>query len=57
MIMIVSILLGVSGIINYVVPLLLGAQDMAFPRLNAFAFWVAVPASVLLADEPYPGRF
>src|SRR6266498_4616461 len=33
MIMIVSILLGVSGIMNYVVPLLLGAQDMAFPRM------------------------
>ncbi|NOH04291.1 MAG: cytochrome C oxidase subunit I [Chloroflexi bacterium] len=47
MIMIVSILLGVSGIINYVVPLLLGAQDMAFPRLNAFSYWIAVPASVL----------
>lgn len=30
MVMIVSILLGVAGIMNYVVPLLLGAQDMAF---------------------------
>ena len=48
MIMIVSILLGISGIMNYVVPLLVGAHDMAFPRMNAFAFWVAVPASVLL---------
>jgi cytochrome c oxidase subunit 1 len=48
MIMIVSILLGISGIINYVVPLLVGAHDMAFPRMNAFAYWVAVPASVLL---------
>ena len=42
MIMIVSILLGISGIINYVVPLMLGAQDMAFPRLNAFSYWIAV---------------
>ena len=49
MIMIVSILLGISGIINYVVPLLVGAHDMAFPRMNAFAFWVAVPAAVLEA--------
>ncbi|MBK9008839.1 MAG: cbb3-type cytochrome c oxidase subunit I [Anaerolineae bacterium] len=48
MIMIVSILLGISGIMNYVVPLLVGAHDMAFPRMNAFAYWVAVPASVLL---------
>lgn len=47
-IMIVSILLGVGGMINYLVPLMIGAQDMAFPRLNAFSFWVAVPAAVLL---------
>ena len=57
MIMIVSILLGVSGIINYVVPLLLGARDMAFPRMNAFAFWIAVPASVLLLMALVLGGF
>ena len=54
MIMIVSILLGIAGIINYAVPLLLGAHDMAFPRLNAFSFWIAVPAAVLL--ESFPRR-
>jgi cytochrome c oxidase subunit 1 len=47
-IMIVSILMGVGGMVNYLVPLLIGAQDMAFPRLNAFSFWVAIPAAVLL---------
>jgi cytochrome c oxidase subunit I len=57
MIMIVSILLGISGVMNYVVPLLLGAQDMAFPRMNAFAFWVAVPASVLLLMSLILGGF
>src|ERR1044071_9294756 len=57
MIMIVSILLGVSGMMNYVVPLLLGAQDMAFPRMNAFAYWVAVPASVLLLMSLVLGGF
>lgn len=57
MIMIVSILLGVSGIINYVVPLLLGAQDMAFPRMNAFSFWIAVPAAVLLLMSLVLGGF
>jgi len=57
MIMIISILLGISGIMNYVVPLLLGAQDMAFPRMNAFAFWVAVPASVLLLMSMILGGF
>jgi len=57
MIMIVSILLGVSGIINYVVPLLVGAHDMAFPRMNAFAYWVAVPAAVLLLMALILGGF
>ncbi len=57
MIMIVSILLGISGMINYVVPLLLGASDMAFPRMNAFAYWVAVPASVLLLMALVLGGF
>ena len=57
MIMIVSILLGVAGIMNYVVPLLLGAQDMAFPRLNAFSYWIAVPAAVLLLMSLVLGGF
>lgn len=57
MIMIISILLGVAGIMNYVVPLMLGAQDMAFPRLNAFSFWIAIPASVLLLMSLFLGGF
>jgi cytochrome c oxidase subunit I len=43
MIMIISILLGIAGMMNYAVPLLLGAQDMAFPRLNAFHFGLPFP--------------
>ena len=57
MIMIISILLGVAGIINYVVPLLLGAQDMAFPRMNAFSYWISVPAAVLLLMSLFLGGF
>ena len=56
-IMIISILLGVSGIMNYAVPFLVGAHDMAFPRLNAFAYWVSVPASVLLLMALVLGGF
>lgn len=47
-IMIVSILLGVGGMINYLVPLMIGAADMAFPRLNAFSYWVGIPSAVML---------
>ncbi|MBN2114938.1 MAG: cbb3-type cytochrome c oxidase subunit I [Anaerolineales bacterium] len=56
-IMIISILLGISGIMNYAVPFLVGAHDMAFPRLNAFAYWISVPASVLLLMSLVLGGF
>ncbi len=36
------------GIANYFIPLLVGADDMAFPRLNAIGFWL-LPPSLLLA--------
>ncbi len=48
MIMIGSILLGVGGMMNYLVPLMIGASDMAFPRLNAFGYWINVPGAILL---------
>src|SRR5919198_6685140 len=30
----------VFGFANYLLPLMIGARDMAFPRLNAFGFWM-----------------
>jgi cytochrome c oxidase subunit 1 len=33
---------------NYLIPLLIGARDMAFPKLNAVAFWMIPPGGVLL---------
>src|SRR5438132_2831532 len=38
----------VFGFANYLVPLMIGAQDLAFPRLNAFGFWVFLFGAVLL---------
>ncbi len=32
----------VFGIANYLVPLMIGARDVAFPRLNAFSFWLSL---------------
>ena len=37
-----------SGFSNYLWPLLLGARDMAFPRLNAFSYWVYVAAGLFM---------
>lgn len=36
------------GLSNYLVPLMIGAQDMAFPRLNAVAFWLVPIFGILL---------
>ena len=36
------------GFANYLVPLMIGARDMAFPRLNAFSFWLMAFSGLLL---------
>ena len=36
------------GFANYLVPLMIGARDMAFPRLNAFSFWLSFLGALLL---------
>ncbi|MDE3137284.1 MAG: cbb3-type cytochrome c oxidase subunit I [Acidobacteriota bacterium] len=36
------------GFANYLVPLMIGARDMAFPRLNAFSFWMMAFGGLLL---------
>ncbi len=57
MVLIISILTGISALGNYLVPLLIGAEDMAFPRLNAFSFWIAIPASAILLSAMFFGGF
>lgn len=48
---IAAMLLGIGGMANYLVPLMVGADDMAFPRLNAFAYWINIPGAVLLVGS------
>ena len=53
----------VFGFVNYVLPLQIGARDMAFPRLNAFGFWcvplggILLHFSVLAGGAPAVGWF
>ncbi len=39
---------AMAGFGNYFVPLLIGARDMAFPKLNALSYWLVIPAAGLM---------
>ena len=49
MLMILALIVAVAGPwANFVVPIMVGARDMAFPRLNALSLWTLVSAAFLL---------
>ena len=47
----------VVGIINYVMPLQIGARDVAFPFLNNLSFWLTVAGAVLVMISLFVGEF
>src|SRR5918998_1798708 len=54
MIFLVVMPLGV-GLMNYLVPLMIGARDVAFPRLNAFSYWVFLLGGLFLYSSFFLG--
>ena len=46
----------VFGFANYLVPLMIGARDMAFPRLNAFSFWMSALGGIFLYFSFFGGN-
>lgn len=47
----------VTGLMNFVVPLQIGARDVAFPFLNNFSFWMTVGGAVLVMTSLFIGEF
>src|SRR5215217_8831540 len=47
----------VTGIMNYVMPLQIGARDVAFPFLNNFSFWMTTGGAVLTMLSLFLGEF
>jgi cytochrome o ubiquinol oxidase subunit 1 len=47
----------VTGFMNYVVPLQIGARDVAFPFLNNFSFWMTAGGAALVMMSLFVGEF
>ena len=47
----------ITGLMNYVVPLQIGARDVSFPFLNNFSFWMTTSGAVLTMASLFVGEF
>ncbi len=47
----------VTGLMNYLVPLQIGARDVSFPFLNNFSFWMTTAGAVLVMVSLFLGEF
>lgn len=47
----------ITGLMNYLIPLQIGARDVAFPFLNNFSFWMTTAGAVLVMVSLFVGEF
>jgi cytochrome o ubiquinol oxidase subunit 1 len=47
----------VTGLMNYIVPLQIGARDVSFPFLNNFSFWMTAGGAVIIMMSLFVGEF
>ncbi len=47
----------ITGLMNYLVPLQIGARDVSFPFLNNFSFWMTTAGAVLVMASLFIGEF
>ena len=47
----------VTGLMNYVVPLQIGARDVSFPFLNNFSFWMTAGGAAIVMMSLFVGEF
>ncbi len=47
----------ITGLMNFVVPLQIGARDVAFPFLNNFSFWMTASGAILVMMSLFIGEF
>ena len=47
----------ISGVINFVMPLQIGARDVAFPFLNSLSLWLTIAGAVLVMMSLFVGEF
>ncbi|HEY1092673.1 MAG TPA: cbb3-type cytochrome c oxidase subunit I, partial [Burkholderiaceae bacterium] len=47
----------VTGLMNYIVPLQIGARDVSFPFLNNFSFWMTAMGAALVMVSLFVGEF
>jgi cytochrome c oxidase subunit 1 len=55
MMMATSVVVGTLG--NWLIPLMIGSRRMAFPRVEAFSFWIFMAGYVVILSAPFLGGF